>query len=106
MSKRYDQCDETCTVDCGHCKGDHSHLETRTTADGRLVVRKGQWQAVLDPSHPLVRAGEALGLDWVAMGLDFAVTTAMERGVRLSEAIRINNTGGSWAILQRLEEDA
>lgn len=21
MSARFDQCDETCTVDCGHCKG-------------------------------------------------------------------------------------
>jgi len=21
MTKRYDQCDGTCTVDCGHCKG-------------------------------------------------------------------------------------
>lgn len=21
---RYDQCDQTCTVDCGHCKGQHS----------------------------------------------------------------------------------
>ena len=21
MSHRYDQCDATCTVDCGHCKG-------------------------------------------------------------------------------------
>ncbi len=21
MSTRYDQCDDTCTVDCGHCKG-------------------------------------------------------------------------------------
>lgn len=21
MGKRFDQCDETCTVDCGHCKG-------------------------------------------------------------------------------------
>lgn len=21
--KRFDHCDETCTTDCGHCKGDH-----------------------------------------------------------------------------------
>ncbi len=21
MAERFDQCDETCTVDCGHCKG-------------------------------------------------------------------------------------
>jgi hypothetical protein len=23
MRKRYGQCDDTCTTDCGHCKGDH-----------------------------------------------------------------------------------
>jgi hypothetical protein len=36
---RYDQCDETCTADCGHCKGDH---ESRRRG---LTFTRGQVEA-------------------------------------------------------------
>lgn len=38
MATRYDQCDDTCTVDCGHCKGQGvpatSHTKDRLPTNG------------------------------------------------------------------------
>jgi hypothetical protein len=32
-ARRFDQCDDTCTVDCGHCKGNHALARERRQSD-------------------------------------------------------------------------
>lgn len=40
MSERYAQCDDTCTVDCGHCKGAGPPGTRRKRASGTGVSRE------------------------------------------------------------------
>lgn len=54
MAGRYSQCDDSCTVDCGHCKGAGAPLVAgaigRALTDARAAYRQqldGLWREVV-----------------------------------------------------------
>lgn len=60
MRDRYAQCDDTCTTDCGHCKGDHALTRPWRAIRMRSVMFV---PGVADPAAPTVgelRAGVVL----------------------------------------------
>lgn len=72
--RRYGQCDETCTVDCGHCKGRRSgpFSEVRVMHDpnGRPVTEQ-EWSAYRGwlreaPRAPYPPSPRGPRIDWLA----------------------------------------
>jgi hypothetical protein len=63
--KRYDQCDETCTVDCGHCKGNHEATFELKLSNGKRVMWTGY--DGIDAARRYVDAHMADGYDGIAV---------------------------------------
>lgn len=51
--KRYDQCDDTCTADCGHCKGRIPPIGPPSEGTGELAG--GDVQPLPRSHHPRAR---------------------------------------------------
>ena len=65
MSHRYDQCDATCTIDCGHCKGAGKPEAPRVSrASIARKMREGfldqGWMAVGPPTGSWLDAAERI----------------------------------------------
>ena len=82
---RYDQCDATCTVDCGHCKGAGRPTPALTTGP-RAVT----WTPALDGESVRVVRND---LPAVADEREYAVELTETDLVRMLAALRATQLG-------------